>query len=348
MEKLRQTEKVESEVSKTSSVKTTSTSVNADKSPSESLNVDANSTKNESQLISANKLISVGAHIGLHTSKWNPKMKPYIYSKRQTNHIIDVTKSLIFLRIACNFLEQTIVKGGKILIIGTRGKLVKDYIKNEAIRSNSYYVTQRWLGGTLTNFRNIRKSIKKMNDNDKAIKDGTINNYTKKEQLMIMKETEKLEKFYGGIGNMKMLPSVLLIIDPINDINAIMEAKKLSIPVVALANTNADPQLIDYIIPVNNYSIKSIVLVLNILVDAICLGQGLPTKVIGVPEDEIVIVEQPARKPRTMINHKRFSNYSSNNNNYSSNSNYSSNNSNSSNDSNTSNSTTSNQKPAKE
>lgn len=330
MEKLRQNVKVESEeASKLKSVKHISSSVNADKSPSENLIVDANSAKNESQLISANKLISVGAHIGLHTSKWNPKMKPYIYSKRQTNHIIDVTKSLIFLRIACNFLEQTITKGGKILIVGTRGKLVKDYIKNEAIRSNSYYVTQRWPGGTLTNFRNIRKSIKKMNDNDKAIKDGTINNYTKKEQLMITKETEKLEKFYGGIGNMKMLPSALLVIDPINDINAIMEARKLSIPVIALANTNADPQLINYIIPINNYSIKSIVLVLNILVDAICLGQGLPTKVIGVPEDEIVIVEQPVRKPRSLINHKRFSNYSNNN--------YSSNDSNNNNTNNTNN-----------
>ncbi|MGL4950291.1 MAG: 30S ribosomal protein S2 [Mycoplasma sp.] len=302
MEKSRQTQKVESEVE-------TKTSENAEFSPGKNLNVDANSTKGESQLISANKLISVGAHIGLHPSKWNPKMKPYIYTQKQNNHIIDVTKSLIFLRLACNFLEQTAAKGGKILIVGTRGKLVKEYIKSEAERSNSFYVIQRWLGGTLTNFKNIRKSIKKMNDNVKAIKDGTINNYTKKEQLMISKETEKLEKFYGGIGNMRNVPSALLVIDPVNDMNAIMEAKKLGIPVVALANTNSDPSVIDYIVPVNNYSIKSVVLLLNILVDAISLGQGLETKVIGVPESEIVIVEQPARKPRTFIHHKKFTNH---------------------------------------
>ncbi|MGL4947791.1 MAG: 30S ribosomal protein S2 [Mycoplasma sp.] len=302
MEKSRQQKTVESEVSK-------KTSENAELSPGKNLNVDANSTKSETQLISANKLITVGAHIGLHPSKWNPKMKPYIYTQKQNNHIIDVTKSLIFLRLACDFLQQTSAKGGKVLIVGTRGKLIKDYIKDEAIRSNSFFVTQRWLGGTLTNFKNIRKSIKKMNDNNKAIKDGTINNYTKKEQLMISKETEKLEKFYGGIGNMRTLPSVLLTVDPVNDTNAIMEAKKLGIPVVSLANTNADPKLIDYIVPVNNYSIKSVVLLLNILVDAINLGQGLETKVIGVPENEIVIVEQPVRKPRTFVNHKRFTNH---------------------------------------
>ncbi len=291
-------------------------SVKADKAASAvssadaSQNVNANSAKNEQQLISANKLITVGAHIGLNPAKWNPKMAPYIYSKKNNNHIIDISKSLVFLRVACNFLRQVSQSGGKVLIVGTRGKLLKEYIKSEAERSNSYYVTQRWLGGTLTNFKNIRKSIKKMNDNKQAIEDGSINNYTKKEQLLIQKETDKLEKFYGGIGNMRNVPNVLLVIDPVNDINAIMEAKKLGITVVALANTNADPSLIDYIIPVNNYAIKSTVLVLNILVDAICLGQGLPTKVSGIPEDQIEIVEQPVRKPSATIKHKKFTKHS--------------------------------------
>lgn len=313
MEKSRQPNTVESEAKKVNPKKVDA-SENAELSQGENLNVDANSTKNEPQLISANKLISIGAHIGLHPSKWNPKMKPYIFSKKENNHIIDVTKSLIFLRLACNFLEQVSLKGGKILIVGTRGKLIKDYIKAEALRSDSFYIVQRWLGGTLTNFKNIRKSIKKMNDNTKAIQDGTINNYTKKEQLMIQKETEKLEKFYGGIGSMRNLPAAVLVLDPINDVNAIMEARKLGIPVVSLANTNANPQFIDYIIPANNYSIKSVVLLLNILVDAICLGKALPTKVIGVPEDDIVIVEQPVRKPRVSLNHKKFSNYNNQNN----------------------------------
>lgn len=311
MEKSRQNEKTESELTIDESQELTSASAKLSPENANSRNVDANSVKGEMQLISANKLISIGSHIGLHPSKWNPKMKPYIYSKKPNNHIIDVTKSLIFLKLACNYLEQVASKGGKVLIVGTRGKLIKDYIKDEAIRSNSFYVVQRWLGGTLTNFKNIRKSIKKMNDNEKAIESGTINNYTKKEQLLIQKETVKLQKFYGGIGEMRNLPSAVIIVDPVNDLNAILEARKLNIPVISLANTNADPQLIDYIIPANNYSIKSIVLLLNILVDAICLGQGLPTKVIGVPEEEIVIVEQPVRKFNNMLNHKKFStNYS--------------------------------------
>lgn len=306
MEKLDKVKKAES--TKETKTKVSKSEVaSAGNSAGSNQNVNANSAKNEQQLISANKLISVGAHIGLHPAKWNPKMNAYIFSKKNSNHIIDINKSLVFLRVACNFLRQVSATGGKVLIVGTRGKLLKEYIKAEAERSNSYYVTQRWLGGTLTNFKNIRKSIKKMNDNEKAIADGVINNYTKKEQLLIQKETEKLQKFYGGIGNMRNIPNVLLVIDPVNDINAILEAKKLGVVVVSLANTNADPSLIDYIIPVNNYAIKSVVLLLNILVDAICLGQGLPTKVSGIPEDEIEIVEQPQRKTKTFINHKKFS-----------------------------------------
>lgn len=305
-DKLKKAESVEKKPKTTKATKT----AEAANSAGTNQNVNANSAKNEQQLISANKLILVGAHIGLNATKWNPKMAPYIFAKKNNNHIIDVNKSLVFLRVACNYLRQVAANGGKVLIVGTRGKVLKEYIKADALRSNSFYVTQRWLGGTLTNFKNIRKSIKKMNDYEKAITDGTINNYTKKEQLLMQKEFEKLQKFYGGIGNMRNIPNVLIVLDPVNDINAIMEARKLSIPVIALANTNADPSLVDYIIPINNHSIKSVVLLLNILVDAICLGQGLPTKVSGIPEDEIEIVEQPQRKPKVHLNHKKFSKHS--------------------------------------
>ncbi len=277
-------------------------------------NVNANSDsknnllKNSGGLISANKLINVGAHIGLHPSKWNPKMKPYIYAKKDTNDIIDIVKTLIFLKRACTFLEELTKEGGNLLIVGTRGKILKQHIEAEAERSNSFFVVQRWLGGTLTNFKNIKKSIKKMNDNLQAIQDGSIDNYTKKEQLLIQKETNKLVKFYGGIKNMRRLPNAILILDPVNDINAIKEARKLNIPVIALANTNADPHLIDYIIPMNNNSITSIVLVLNILIDSICKVNGKPTKVIGVPEDEVVLVEKVVKPKKIGLNHKKFSN----------------------------------------
>ena len=303
------TKKSESEIKKSKEV-----SASADKpiDSLESRNVEANSDNKSSlltsasSLISANKLINVGTHIGLHPSKWNPRMKPYIYAKKETNDIIDIVKTLIFLKRACVFLEDLTKDGGNLLIVGTRGKVLRQHIEAEANRSNSFYVVQRWLGGTLTNFKNIKKSIKKMNDNLQSMSDGTINNYTKKEQLLIQKETNKLLKFYGGIRNMRRLPNAILILDPVNDINAVKEARKLNIPVIAFANTNADPYLIDYIIPMNNNSITSIILVLNILIDSICKVNGQPTKVIGVPDDEIVLVEKTPKVKKSGLNHKKF------------------------------------------
>lgn len=298
---------------KSESVETKKTTANADKAVDNNQSVDANSDQKDKLsmfqvgLISPNKLINVGAHIGMHPSRWNPKMKPYIYTRKETNDIIDIVKTLIFLKRACDFLTELTKQGGNILIVGTRGKLLKEHIEQEAIRSNSFYVVQRWLGGTLTNYKNIKKSIKKMNDNLQIIQDGTINNYTKKERLLIQKETDKLLKFYGGIKNMRRLPNAILIIDPVNDLNAVKEARKLNIPVIAFANTNADPNLIDYIIPVNNNSITSVILVLNILIDSICKVLNKPMKVIGVPEEEIVLVEKAPRVKKPTVNHKKFS-----------------------------------------
>lgn len=240
-------------------------------------------------------------------------MKPYIYkvTKKDRNeyHVIDLLKSLSFLKRSYDFLQDISREGEKVLIVGTRGQMIRDLIADEAKRSQSFFVSQRWLGGTLTNFKVIKKSIKKMNDNLQSIEDGTINSYTKKEQLMIQKETEKLVKFYGGIRTMRQLPTAIIILDPVNDMNAVLEARKLNIPIVALANTNADPLLIDFIIPINNNSIKSIGLILNILVDAIVSVRNEPTKVVGVPEDQIVLLEKPFRKPRQNLHHRRYSKY---------------------------------------
>ena len=301
-------------VKKTESVETTA---NAANTPSKDDQVYANSVEKnipQSQgggLVSPNKLIQAGAHIGLSNWKWNPKMKPYIYkvSKKEKTqyHIIDLVKSLSFLKRAYDFLQDITNAGEKVLIVGTRGKIIRELIAEEAKRSESYYVNQRWLGGTLTNFKVINKSIKKMNDNLKDIEDGSINNYTKKEQLLIQKQTDKLVKFYGGIRTMRKLPTAIIVLDPVNDINAIMEARKLKIPVIALANTNADPELIDFIVPINNSSIKSVALVLNILVDAITSAKGEPTKVVGKNDDEIVLIEKPVKKMKTNLHHKKYS-----------------------------------------
>ncbi len=299
---------------KTESVETTT--ANAAPTPSHDDNVYANSVEKEISpaqggLVNPNTMIKAGAHIGLTSWKWNPKMKPYIYkvSKKEKSefHIIDLVKTMSFLKRAYDFLYDITSMGEKVLIVGTRGRMIRELIAEEAKRSESYYVNQRWLGGTLTNFKVINKSIKKMNDNLKDIEDGSINNFTKKEQLLIQKETERLVKFYGGIRTMRKLPTALIILDPVNEINAIMEARKLGIPIIALANTNADPELIDFIVPVNNSSIKSIGLVLNILVDAIATAKGEPAKVVGKPEEEIVFLEKPVKKMKTNLHHKKYS-----------------------------------------
>ncbi|MCV3754231.1 30S ribosomal protein S2 [Ureaplasma zalophigenitalium] len=280
--------------------------------------VNANSTiKNLKQLVSVDKLTEAGAHIGLHPRKWNPKMQGYIHVKRSKNHVIDVLKTIVFLDRAYKFLQEIVSNGGKAMFVGTRGKIVKDIVQAEAERTDSFYVTQRWLGGTLTNFNNINNSIRKYNRNLSRIENDDISKYTKKEQLEIQKETDKLAKFYGGIKNMRALPDVIVIVDPVNDINAVREARKLKIPVIALANTNADPTLIDYIIPINNYAIKSIALILGVLADAIAEIRNEPTKVVNRKDEEIILPETRSNnknRARGMFNRNYVRHYNPRNN----------------------------------
>ena len=317
MENSANNEKVESTVEKT--VANANVVEKTAMTPAESVQnkANANSTlKKMKHLVSATKLIEVGAHIGLNPSKWNPKMKPYIYSKRSNNHVIDILKSLVFMNKAYTFIKDTVKEGGRGLIIGTNGKMLKDFIKEEAKRGQAYYVTQRWLGGTLTNFKNISKSIKKLNDNLQIQKSGEIEKYTKKEQIKIRREIEKLTKFYGGIRTMRKLPNFLIVLDPNHDLNAIVEAKKLNIPVVAFANTNTNPDLIDYIIPMNNSSIRSIILVLGILIDAMAEAKDEPVKFVGKPDEEIVLPEihlkrnynNGEQQPKAQLNHVQRAN----------------------------------------
>lgn len=214
MEKSANIEKVESTV-EVETVANADATTKTVATPAESVQnkANANSTlKKMKPLVSAAKLIEVGAHIGLNPRKWNPKMKQYIYTKRSNNHVIDILKSLVYLNKAYLFLQEMTKNGGRALIVGTNGKMLKDVIKDEAKRGQAYYVTQRWLGGTLTNFKNISKSIKKLNDNLQLQKTGEIEKYTKKEQIQIRKETEKLMKFYGGIRTMRKLPSALIVL----------------------------------------------------------------------------------------------------------------------------------------
>lgn len=273
------------------------------------------------KLVSAQVLLDAGIQIGLSTKRWNPKMKPFIYKKRvnpynkNANYVIDLTKIVVFLNQAYKFLSHVAKNGGSVLFVCTKkNTIIKDLIKEEARRTQSHFVTQRWLGGTLTNFRTLSNSIRRLNEIVALQKFGEIDKYTKKEQIEILKETERLNKFVGGIRMMNTLPQVLVVIDPVSDQNAIKEAKAMNIPVVALANTNADPTNIDFIIPCNNMSIRSLTLIVTLLADAIAEARNEETKFVGKEDNEIVLPEiQKRTNHENMISHKNFSKNTMNN-----------------------------------
>lgn len=265
------------------------------------------------KLVSASKLIESGLQNGMQRKWWNPKMKSFIYqthinSQTQT---IDVLKSLVFLYRAYSFLKDIVQEGGKILFVGTKYEVVKTVIKEIAAKNKVFYVTQRWLGGTFTNFKTVQRSINKLNRYTELEQTGEIKKYSKNEQISIRNEIKKLEYFIGGIKNMRGLPQVVIVTDPVAEKNAVNEARKMKIPVIAIANVNANPDLIDFIIPANTTSIKTQYLLLKILSDAISEAQGLPLEIVGKPDDQIILPE-PAKKrlDQSVITHKKFTRFS--------------------------------------
>jgi len=218
--------------------------------------------------VSIEDLLLSGAHFGHLTRRWNPKMKRYIFMERNGIHIIDLKKTHELLTEALNQVSRVISEGRTILFVGTK-KQAKEVIKNEAGRSSMPYVTERWLGGMLTNFVTIRKSIKRYNNIVKMETDGTIENYQKKERLMISREKEKLEKVLGGIVPMNKLPGAIYLIDVKKEHIAVEEARKLGIPIFAIVDTNCDPDLIDYPIPANDDAVKSIELITRAIAESI-------------------------------------------------------------------------------
>ncbi|MGL5246375.1 MAG: 30S ribosomal protein S2 [Mycoplasmoidaceae bacterium] len=247
------------------------------------------------ELVSISKLMETGMHIGLPSRKWNPKMKKFIYTKKGKNYIIDLYFTVVALSEAYHFLYELGKKDGKAIFVGTKGWIVKNHIKVESRKVGSFFVNQRWLGGTLTNLKTINNSTKKLSELVALQKFGEISKYSKKEQSIIIKDIEKLNKFFGGIRTMKDLPDVLIVTDPVEEKNAILEARKLNIPIIAICNTNADPDNIDIVIPANNYSIKSVYLIIGILADAIALGQGKTANYIGKPDSEIILPESKSQ-----------------------------------------------------
>ena len=219
------------------------------------------------------KMLENGVHFGHQTRKWNPKMKQFIYTAKNGVYIIDLAKTQAKLEVAYNALKKIAEDGGKILFVGTK-KQAQATILEEALRSGSFYINQRWLGGTMTNFRSIQKSIKKLLEIEEMEANGQLAVYTKKEQAVLLQKKERLENFLGGIKGMKKLPDAIFVVDPLEEHNAVAEARKLNIPVFALIDTNADPDLVDFPIPSNDDAVRSIKLMVGVIADAILEAKG--------------------------------------------------------------------------
>lgn len=223
-------------------------------------------------VISMKQLLEAGVHFGHQTRRWNPKMATYIFTERNGIYIIDLQKTVKKLEEAYFFVRDTAAAGGEILFVGTK-KQAQDAIREEAARCGMYYVNARWLGGMLTNFKTMRTRIARLNQLNKMREDGTFDLLPKKEVIKLQLEIQKLEKYLGGVKEMKKLPAAMFVVDPRKEKNAISEARKLGIPVVAIVDTNCDPDEIDYVIPGNDDAIRAIKLISGTMANAVIEGK---------------------------------------------------------------------------
>ena len=244
-------------------------------------------------VVSMKQLLEAGVHFGHQTRRWNPKMAPYIYTERNGIYIIDLQKTVKKLEEAYNFVREISANGGNVLFVGTK-KQAQDAIKEEAARCGGYYVNARWLGGMLTNFRTMRTRIDRLAQLRKMEEDGTFAMLPKKEVIKHQGEIEKLEKYLGGVKEMKKIPAAMFIVDPRKERNAIAEAKKLNIPVVAIVDTNCDPDEIDYVIPGNDDAIRAIRLIAAAMASAAIEGRQGEDAAVEAVEAVEAEVEAPA------------------------------------------------------
>jgi len=240
-------------------------------------------------VVSMKQLLEAGVHFGHQTRRWNPKMAPYIYTERNGIYIIDLQKTVKKLEEAYSFVRDLSASGQNILFVGTK-KQAQDAIKEEAERVNQYYVNARWLGGMLTNFRTMRTRIDRLAQLNKMAEDGTFAMLPKKEVIKHQAEIAKLEKYLGGVKEMKKLPGALFIVDPRKERNAIAEARKLHIPIVAIVDTNCDPDEVDYVIPGNDDAIRAIRLIAATMANAVTEGRQ------GEENTEAPAQEAPAQE----------------------------------------------------
>ena len=230
-------------------------------------------------------LLDAGVHFGHQTKRWNPKMRPYIYGARNGIHIIDLDQTARLFARAYQFVVETVGRGGHILMVGTK-RQAQEIVREEATRSGSYFVVNRWLGGTLTNFRTIKTGLDRMRQLERMKEDGTYMSITKKEVSRLEKERERFEKYLGGLKNMTSLPTALFIIDPAMETIAVAEANKIGIPVIAITDTNCDPDKIDYVVPGNDDAIRSIRLITARIADAAVEGSQRRKETVGREETQ--------------------------------------------------------------
>ncbi|HEA84022.1 MAG TPA: 30S ribosomal protein S2 [Thermodesulfobacterium geofontis] len=245
--------------------------------------------------ITMKQLLEAGVHFGHQTRRWNPKMKPFIFGERNGIHIIDLQQTLHYFEIAYEFVVNLVAQGGKILFVGTK-KQAQETVKEEAQRCGMYYVVNRWLGGTLTNFKTIRQSVEKLKRLETWFEDGTIERFVKKERLRLERLKNKLEKNLAGIKDMETLPQALYIVDPVYEEIAVKEARKLGIPIIAIVDTNCDPDLIDYIIPGNDDAIRAIKLITSKIADACLEGLEIYKEKLAAEADKEIQVEEELLK----------------------------------------------------
>jgi small subunit ribosomal protein S2 len=247
-------------------------------------------------VVTMKELLEAGVHFGHQTKRWNPKMKPYIFGARNGIYILDLQQTVKFLDVAYAFIRDIVAKGEKILFVGTK-KQAQEAIYEEAARCGMFYVNHRWLGGTLTNFQTIKKSIDKLRELEKMEKNEGFQRLPKKEVLQLQKKAAKLNKYLGGIKEMDRFPGVLFIVDPKRERIAISEARKLGVPTVAIVDTNCDPDEIDYVIPGNDDAIRAIRLFATKMADAVIEGKRLREEELqGEAAEQAPVDAAPAEK----------------------------------------------------
>ena len=234
--------------------------------------------------ISINDLLEAGCHFGHQTRRWNPKMKEYVYGAKNGISIIDLTKPMYQIAAACNFLQRVVANGGDILFVGTK-RQIRELVKNLAEETGMFHVSERWLGGTLTNNVTIRKSITKMADIDKMLESDSAKGMKKKEIAGLARRAEKLHRDLDGIAAMKRLPAALVVIDVCNELNAVREANKLNIPIVAIVDTNGDPSLVDYPVAANDDAVKSVQVITGLFSEAVKIAKEIHQKKVAEERD---------------------------------------------------------------